>query len=82
MSDILAGIKVDITPQCTTYMMNGNWDELNIAKMLSVVERVDSPYLIQYKNWKYQAPQYEYQGVFRKKKIVWRTVADDAIINV
>ncbi|GAB1221847.1 hypothetical protein ENUP19_0085G0066 [Entamoeba nuttalli] len=50
------------------YTVYGYWDPIEIAKIISVVERINSPYLLQYRNWRYQQPDYVDTNFFSRKQ--------------
>ncbi|EDR25295.1 myosin light chain kinase, putative [Entamoeba dispar SAW760] len=49
------------------YTVYGLWDPVEIAKIISILERINSPYLLQYRNWRYQQPEYDDKKLFSKK---------------
>ncbi|EDR25320.1 myosin light chain kinase, putative [Entamoeba dispar SAW760] len=57
----------------TTYKIQGYWDELEMAKVISVLETVDSPFLINYRNFVYSLdsePSSQDKIPFLKKKVM------------
>ncbi|KAL7721758.1 myosin light chain kinase [Entamoeba marina] len=54
----------------TSYQLTGHWDEVKIGKVMSVLKKVDSPYLLQYRNMKYTPPETEMTGYVMKKRVI------------
>ena len=61
-------LKINKQKEKFTYEIEGNWDELEVAKLISILEKMDSPYVVQYRNFQYIAPVRE-GGLFKKKTI-------------
>ena len=49
-------LKINKQKEKFVYEIEGNWDEIEVAKLISVIEKMDSPYVVQYRNFVYQAP--------------------------